>query len=60
MTDKEPAELPSSPVECKHGGEELSRAGIEADKRERSAKTRKNSKARIDPGGQFGYEMFKM
>ena len=23
VTDKEPAELPSSPVECKHGGEEL-------------------------------------
>ena len=39
-------------------GEELSRAGIESDKKERSA--RRDSRARIDPGGQFGYDMFPM
>lgn len=39
-------------------GEELSRAGIEADKKERAE--RRDSRARIDPGGQFGIEMFPM
>ena len=42
----------------RQGGEELSRAGIEAEKRERAG--RRESRARIDPGGQFGYEMFRM
>ena len=42
----------------RQGGEELSRAGIEADRRERAV--RRDSRARINPGGQFGYEMFKM
>ena len=39
-------------------GEELSRAGIEAEKRERAE--RRDSRARIDPGGMFGIEMFPM
>ena len=42
----------------RQGGEDLSRAGIEAGKRERME--RRESRARIDPGGQFGYEMFRM
>ena len=42
----------------RQGGEDLSRAGIEAGKRERM--DRRESRARIDPGGQFGYEMFRM
>ena len=43
-------------VISKHGGEELSRAGIEATKRERMER-RRDSRARVDPGGQFGYDM---
>ena len=42
----------------RQGGEDLSRAGIEAGKRERME--RRESRARVDPGGQFGYEMFRM
>ena len=42
----------------RQGGEDLSRAGIEAGKRERM--DRRESRARVDPGGQFGYEMFRM
>ena len=43
------------------GGEALSRAGIEATKRERSAaNTRRQSGARIDPGGLYGYESFRL
>ena len=43
------------------GGADLARAGIEASRGERAAaQQRRQSRARIDPGGQFGYEMFKM
>ena len=41
------------------GGEALSRAGIAATRRE-SAAARRDSRARVDPGGQFGYETFKV
>lgn len=46
-------------IMSKHSGDELSRAGIEATKQERMER-RRDSRARIDPGGQFGYELFKM